>query len=151
MAYDCESFRRKRDLETPAQLLTGHFLRHVHHEFAMFLIGLAQKTAKLVQVPGILARAAPRVATGLPLGKIDQFGRLFAVVEKLVHGNLESAGHFLQRFNGGNGMTIFHAGDIAPEQASTLLDVTLGEFLVFAEHAKTVANNHGWIIPSSGV
>jgi hypothetical protein len=55
MAYDCESFRRKRDLETPAQLLTGHFLRHVHHEFATFLIGLAQQTAELVQVPRILA------------------------------------------------------------------------------------------------
>jgi hypothetical protein len=45
-------------------------------------------------------------------------------------------------------MTIFHARDIAPEQAGTLLDITLGEFLVFAEHAKAVADNHGGIIPS---
>jgi hypothetical protein len=43
-------------------------------------------------------------------------------------------------------MSIFHAGDIAPEQASALLDVTLGEFLVFAEHAKAVADNHGGIV-----
>jgi hypothetical protein len=41
----------------------------------------------------------------------------------------------------------FHARDVAPEQARTLFDVALGEFLFLAEPAKTVPNNHGGIIP----
>jgi hypothetical protein len=43
-------------------------------------------------------------------------------------------------------MTIFHAGNVTAEQARTLFDVALGEFLFFAECAKAVANNHGRII-----
>jgi hypothetical protein len=41
----------------------------------------------------------------------------------------------------------FHARDVAPEQARTLFDVALGEFLFLAEPAKAVPNNHGGIIP----
>jgi len=41
----------------------------------------------------------------------------------------------------------FHARDVAPQQARTLFDVALGEFLFLAEPAKTVPNNHGGIIP----
>src|SRR6267378_1296062 len=44
-------------------------------------------------------------------------------------------------------MTVFHTRHVAPEQARTLFDVALREFLFFAECAKTVANNHGRIIP----
>ena len=44
-------------------------------------------------------------------------------------------------------MAVFHTRDVAPEQARALFDVALGEFLFFAECAKTVANNHGRIIP----
>jgi hypothetical protein len=36
-------------------------------------------------------------------------------------------------------MTVFQAGDIAPEQARPLFNVALGEFLFFAECAKSVA------------
>jgi hypothetical protein len=43
-------------------------------------------------------------------------------------------------------MTIFHARDVAAKQAGTLFDVALGEFLFFAECAKTVTNNHAGII-----
>ena len=40
-------------------------------------------------------------------------------------------------------MTILDARDIAPEKARSLFDVTLGEFLVLAECAKAITNNHG--------
>jgi len=44
-------------------------------------------------------------------------------------------------------MTTFHTGNVTAKQASTLFDVPLREFLVFAECAKAVANDHGGIIP----
>src|SRR2546429_8728895 len=39
--------------------------------------------------------------------------------------------------------TLFRSRDIAPEKARSLFDVTLGEFLVLAECAKAITNNHG--------
>ncbi len=51
--------------------------------------------------------------------------------------------HLFQRFDGGNCMPILDAGDIAPEQARALLNVTLRKILFFAECAKSVAYNHG--------
>ena|SRR2546428_13728701 len=38
---------------------TNHFLRHVHHELAVVLVGFAQKTAKLAQKARVFARTAP--------------------------------------------------------------------------------------------
>jgi hypothetical protein len=69
--------------------------------------------------------------------------RLFAVVKELIEWDLESTSHLLQGFNRGNGMTILDARDITPEKTRSLFDVTLGEFLVLAECAKAITNNHG--------
>jgi hypothetical protein len=44
-------------------------------------------------------------------------------------------------------MTVFQAGDIAPEQARPLLYVALGEFLFLTQFAEAVANYHRGIIP----
>src|ERR1700694_547050 len=125
-----------------------HFLGHVHHELAMSLICLAQYAAKLVQVPGVFACAAPRdVLRRFPFEQIRQHGPLLAFVKELIEGNLESASHFLQCLNRGNGMTVLDARDIATEQASTLFDVPLREILFFAECEKAVSDNHWGIIP----
>jgi hypothetical protein len=45
-------------------------------------------------------------------------------------------------------MIIFDAGNVRANKARPLFNVALGEFLFFAECAKTVANNHPGIIPS---
>ena len=101
----------------------------MHHKLAVFLISLAQHAAKLVQVSGVFAGAAPRNGIRrLSLGEVRSLGRLVTVVEKLVHGNLQSPSHLFHRFNGGNGVPVFHARDIAAKQAGALLNVTLGEF-----------------------
>jgi hypothetical protein len=44
-------------------------------------------------------------------------------------------------------MAILDAGNITAKQAGTFFDVALGEFLFFAECAKSVTDNHGGIIP----
>ena len=40
-------------------LSVGHFLGHVQNQLAIFLVGLAQQTAKLVEEPRLFAAAAP--------------------------------------------------------------------------------------------
>jgi hypothetical protein len=44
-------------------------------------------------------------------------------------------------------MAVFHARNVAPKEARSLLNVALREFLFFAERAKTITDNHGGIIP----
>jgi hypothetical protein len=73
------------------KLPTGHFLRHVHHELTVFLIGFAQHSAKLVEVLCILAGAAPTISFGrLSFEKVRQLRRLVAFVEELIERDLES-------------------------------------------------------------
>ena len=93
------------------------------------LLPPCQQTAKLAQKARIFATTAPGdVVRRLALGKIRQFGRLLAIVEKLVHGNFQSPGQFLQRFDGRNRMPVFNAGDVATKQSRPLLDVPLRKF-----------------------
>lgn len=68
--------------------------------------------------------------------------RLLTVVEELIKWAFESTCQLFQRLNGRDCMTIFDARDVTAEQAGTLLDVALGEFLFFAQSAKPIADNH---------
>jgi len=70
-------------------------------------------------------------------------GRLFAVVEELIKWAFESACQLFERFDSRNRVAIFDAGNVAPEQTGAFLDITLGEFLFFAQSTKSVADNHG--------
>jgi ATP-dependent Clp protease adapter protein ClpS len=124
---------------------TIQIMRALHHN-GLCIVCLAQQTTKLIQKSRIFAGASPSVRR-LALGKIRQLGRLFTIVEKLVHGNFQSPRHLLQCFNGGNSVVVFNTADIAPNQAHALFDIALREFLVFAECAKSVAYNYGGIIP----
>jgi len=48
-------FRQRESQKLPI----GHFLRHVQNELAIFFVGFAQQTAKLVEKARFLAAAAP--------------------------------------------------------------------------------------------
>ncbi len=94
------------------------------------------------------ADAAPGdVIRRLTLREIRQLRRFLTVIKELIEWALESASEFFQRFDGRNSMTILYAGNVATKQTRSLFDVALGEFLFFAECAKTVTNNHADIIP----
>ncbi len=126
-----------------AVLPIGHFLRHIQQQLAIFLIRLAQQATKLVEVACLFAGAAPRDVVRRPaLGEIRQLGRLLAVIEELIEWAFESARQFFQRFNGGDSMAIFNTGNVTTQKSGALLDITLGEFLFFAQSAKTVTDNH---------
>jgi hypothetical protein len=131
-----------------AKLSNGHFLGHVQDQLAIPFLHFAQQAAKLVEKAGVFAHAAPRdVIRRLPLGEIWQNGRLLAVIKELIEWALESACQLFQCFDGRYGMAILDAGNITAKQAGTFFDVALGEFLFFAECAKSVTDNHGGIIP----
>src|SRR5229473_772786 len=130
------------------RLAVGHFLGHVEDELAIPVFDLAQQAAKLVEKARIFTDAAPGNVIGrLTLWKIRQLRRFLTVIKELIEWALESASQLFQRFDGRDCMTIFHARNVAAKQAGTFFDVALGEFLFFAECAKTVTNNHAGIIP----
>src|SRR5262249_6432904 len=92
------------------------FLGHVENQLAVLFVGLAQQAAKFVEVACLFAGAAPRnVVTRLALRQIRQLRRLFAVVKQLIEWDLECTRQLFQRFNGGDGVAIFDARDVATE------------------------------------
>jgi hypothetical protein len=95
-------------------LAVSHFLGHVHQQTTVAFINTAKQPAEASQSPSIFPTASPRDIVGrLPLGKVRQHRRFFAVVEELV-----------------------------AEEPGALLDVTLGEFLCFTEQTDAFSNYH---------
>src|SRR6266700_2729123 len=129
------------------ELAVGHFLGHVENELAIPFFHFAQQAAKLVEKACIFTDAAPGdVVRRLPLREIRQLRRFLTVIKELIEWALESASQLFQSLDGRDSMTIFDARNVATKEAGTFLDVALGEFLFFAECAKTVTNNHGGIV-----
>src|SRR5882724_3774124 len=130
-----------------ATLEIGHLLGHVQDQLAILFFNLAQQAAKLVEKACFFACRAPRdVIRRLPFGQVRQYWRFLTVIKELIEWALEGTRKLLQCFDGRYGVAIFDAGDITAQQACTLLDVALGEFLFLAQSAKTVTNNHAGII-----
>src|SRR5216684_4091612 len=142
MSQNSENQRGSR-----AGLAVRHFLSHVKDELAVTLFHFAQQAAKLVEKACVFTDAAPGDVIGrLPLGQIRQLRRFLTVIKELIEWAFESASQLFQRLDGRDSMTIFDARNVATKEAGTFLDVALGEFLFFAQCAKTVTNNHGGIV-----
>ena len=99
-----------------AVLPMGHFLRHIQQQLAIFLIGLTQQAAKLVEVASLFAGTAPGdIVRRSALGEIGQLRGFLAVVEELIEWAFESTRQFFQRFNGRNSVAIFDAENITTQ------------------------------------
>jgi hypothetical protein len=139
-------YLRVRDLDY--KLAIGHFLGHIQQQLAVLVVRFAQQAAKLVEIAGLFSRSTPGdVVRRLALGEIRELRWFFTIVEELIKWAFESARQFFQRLNGRNGMAVLDTRDITTKETSALLDITLGEFLFFAQSAKTVTDNHAWSIP----
>jgi len=135
---------------TPPDLAGGHLLSHVKQEPTVAFFDATHEPAKLVQKTSLFPDAAPNDFVGaFALQKVGEHGRFFSVIEELIKRDVQSARHFLQRFNGRHGMAIFDAGDVAAEQSGALFDVPLGKLFVFAQGAKPITDNHVGIVPQS--
>jgi len=131
----------------PLDLADSHLLSHVKQEPTVAIFDAAHQPAKLVQKTGFFAGAAPNdLVSASALWKVGKCGRFFSVVEELIERDFQSACHFLESFNGRNGMAIFHARDIAAKQSGALFDVPLGKLFFFAQGAKPITDNHVGIV-----
>jgi hypothetical protein len=131
----------------PLDLADGHLLSHVKQEPTVAFFNATHKPAKLVQKTSLFPDAAPNDIVGaFALRKVGKHGRFFSVIEELVKRDFQSASHFLECFNGRNGMAIFHARDIASKQSSALFDVPLGKLFFLAQCAKPIADDHVGIV-----
>jgi hypothetical protein len=129
-------------------LAMGHLLSHVKQETSVAFFYATHQPAKLVQQTRLFAGTTPHDIVGASaLRKVGKLRRFFSVIEELIKRDFQSAGHFFQRFDGRNGMAIFHAGDVAAKQSGALFDVPLGELFFFAQKAKTVTYDHIGIVP----
>jgi len=129
------------------RLAVRHLLRHVEDELPIPFIHFAQQAAKLVEKAGIFPHAAPGDVVGrLSLGEVGELRRLFAIVKELIERHLESASQLFQRLDGGDSVAILDTGDVAAEQARSLLGGALVNLILLAHSAKAVTNNHGGII-----
>src|SRR5713226_4769114 len=146
--YPRDCTLRDREYPTPIpspSLGSRHFLSHEEQHLQVALVHPPEELAELGEQPGILACATPEGSGAhLALWQIGKLGWLFAVVEELVDRALQGTGKLLQRFDGGHGVTVFDAGDVAAQQTGALLDVALRKLLVFAQDPQAVADNHGF-------
>src|SRR5450631_2102934 len=95
----------------------------------------------------VFARTAPQNVVGsLALQEIWQLEWLFAIVEELVQRNFKGTSKFLKRLDSRNGMAVFDTRDIAAEQTSLFLNVTLRKLLFLAQYTQTLSNNQGLIL-----
>ena len=68
--------------------MKGHLLSDKQNDLPILFVGFAQQAAKLAQKLRIFAWATPSDLVGrLALWKIQQFGRLLTIVEKLINRN----------------------------------------------------------------
>src|ERR1035437_10329261 len=95
---------------TPPDLAVGHFLSHEKQEPTVTFLNTTHQPAELVQKTSLFPGPAPNNIVGtLALRKIGEFGWFFSVIEQLIKGDFQSAGHFFECFNGRNRMAVFHA------------------------------------------
>src|SRR6202795_3872417 len=143
--YDQE--RLSERIGTPPDLAGGHLLSHVKQKPTVAFFDATHEPAKLVQKTGLFPGAAPNdIVSASALRKVGQNGGFFSVIEELIKRDFQGAGHFLECFNGRNGMAIFYARDITTKQSGALFDVPLGKLFVLAQGAKPITDNHVGIV-----
>src|ERR1700693_3473606 len=103
-----------------------HLLSHEHQDFSVAFFRATKKAAKLVKPTCILSRATPQNIVGvLPFREIRQLGRLFSVVEELIHRDFEGTGELFKRLYSWNSVAVFDAGHVATKESRLLFNVTL--------------------------
>src|SRR5580704_6240804 len=124
-----------------------HLLGHEKQQPAVAFFDATHQPAEPAQQARLFSRASPRDIIGrLPLRKIRQHRRLFAIIEKLVERNFHRPCQLFQCLDRRNGMPVFDARDVTTEQPSALFDVALRKFFCFTKQTDTVANYHGGIV-----
>src|SRR5689334_11465943 len=117
--YDREPL--SRGIVNPPELAGRHLLSHVQQQPPVAFFDATHQPAELAQKTSLFPGAAPdNIVGAFALRKVGELGWFLSVIEELVERDFQSARHFLECFNGRNGMAIFDAGNIAAEQSGAL-------------------------------
>jgi hypothetical protein len=128
-------------------LAFDHLLSHEKQQPAVAFINATHKPAEAAQQARLFSRTPPRdIISSLPLGKIRQHRRLFAVVEKLVERDFHRPRQLFQRLDRRNGVPVFDARDVTAKKTSALFDVALGKFFCFTKQTDAISDYHGDIV-----
>src|SRR5882672_5659680 len=101
-----------------------------------------------MEVRRLFARTSPsNLIRTLPFQKVRQVWRFIALIKRLVKRYFKSPRQFLQSLDGRNRVAIFDARNVATKQPSSLLDVSLREFLFFSHLSQSISNNHSCLFP----
>src|SRR6266403_2649529 len=120
-----------------------HFLDHVQEQLSVGGVHLSKKPSQLLKVAGLSTPKSPCLGPITIRSDCNWgFGRFVAIVHEVVERKFQCSGHFLQRFDCRNGMTILDARDVAAKQACALFNVTLRELLFLTKFAESFADNH---------
>src|SRR5712692_8780474 len=112
--------------EPSTSLQSRHLLCHEQHHSQVIFVHAAEQAAKLRKQYCFFALAAPcNVVSGPALRELWQLGRLFALVEELVHRNFEGAGELFKRLDSGNRVSILNARNVATKQSRSFFDCAL--------------------------
>jgi len=129
------------------ELAVGHFLGHVEQEPTVAIFNAAKELAEAAQITRFFPRAAPRdVIRAFPLGKVRQFGRLFAIVKKLVEGDFHCPRQLFESLDRRDGMAVLDSRDITAKKPSALFNVALGKIFRFTKQSDTLSNYHKNIV-----
>ncbi len=133
-----------------AQLPSAHLCRHMQQHQAVALRDPPKRPAKLPQRARIFSGGAPGVDSLFSnTWYAGCFGRLFAIVEQLIHRDFESSCEFFKRLNRWYGVAVFHARDVAALQSCACFDIALREFLGDPECPEAFADDHAGIISNN--
>ena len=74
----------------------------------------AEEAAEAVEVVGVLSgRTKVHMIMGFGMGSLGRRGKGVNIVEEIMDGDLDGAGEFFKGLDGGNGMAVFDAREIA--------------------------------------
>jgi hypothetical protein len=117
-----------------SRLAACHLLRHKKQKTTVRLFQLTEQTTEPPHETRFFTCAAPRdLVSCLSFRKIRKLRRLLPIVEKLIEWNFHGARKLLQSLDRRNGMPVFDARNIAPEQPCALFDIALGEIFGLSE------------------
>jgi hypothetical protein len=122
--------------EESGALLADHLKGQVHDQLAVVCGEAAEKLVEAPEEFRRFAGTAPRIASGGHARREGRgLGRRFPIVEELVHGNFEGAGHFFQRLDARDGVAVLDTRDVAAFETGAFLDVPLRKVLLFPDGA----------------
>jgi hypothetical protein len=127
----------------PIQFVSDHFPGDGEDEPPVIFIHAAKQVSQLAHVTSTFAETVPNDIVRNPaFGQVRESGWYIPFIEQPVERQVQRPSHFLQCFDGRNGVTVFDAAYVTAAQPTPFFDIASGKMLFFAQSPQAVANEH---------